>query len=129
MNLVERESFVDPRLARPQPVSWRDWFAPKRGRTDWHKVARRLDYRPRIGGIGAPTLLLCGRHDPQYPPGCSDALLAAIPRARLAVFEQSGHYPFIEEPARFWREVAAFLEGGEVRPTAAPATSAGGPAA
>ena len=78
LNLIERESFVDRRLARPRPVLARDWLRPRRGRTDWHRVARRLDYRPHLAEITQPTLLLCGRHDPQYPPACTAELARNI---------------------------------------------------
>jgi proline iminopeptidase len=109
MNYIERESFVDESLSRPVPVLARDWIRSRRGRTDWHRVARRLDHRPQLGQITAPTLLMCGRHDPQFPLSCSEELVSAIPRSRLVVFERSGHYPFIEEAGRFWSEARAFL--------------------
>ncbi len=32
-----------------------------------------------------------------------------LPRAPLAIFEHSGHYPFIEEPIEFSRALAKFL--------------------
>ena len=56
-----------------------------------------------------PTLVLCGRHDPQYPIACSQELAASILSAHLIVFERSGHYPFIEEGEAFWRTVDEFL--------------------
>lgn len=59
----------------------------------------------------APTLILCGLRDPQYPPACSRELAAAIPGARAVYFERSGHYPFIEEAGPFWVVVAEFLGG------------------
>jgi pimeloyl-ACP methyl ester carboxylesterase len=40
---------------------------------------------------------------------CSEALQAGIPDARLVVFEQGGHAPFIEERDRFVQAVATFL--------------------
>ncbi|MCZ7546605.1 MAG: hypothetical protein M5R40_25155 [Anaerolineae bacterium] len=72
-------------------------------------MARKLDYAPRLGEIEAAALILCGRHDPQYPPACSEALAAGIRRARAVYFARSGHYPFIEEPEAFWRAVGDFL--------------------
>jgi proline iminopeptidase len=109
MNFIERESFVDKSLVRPTPVRVRDWIRPRKGRTDWHRVARRLDYRPRLSQIAAPALIMCGRHDPQYPVSCSVELAWAMPRSHLVVLERSGHYPFIEEAEQFWAEAGAFL--------------------
>lgn len=66
-NFIHRESFVDARLAQSAKISVGDWFRPKEGRTDWHTVARRLDYVPRLAQIAAPTLIMCGRYDTQHP--------------------------------------------------------------
>lgn len=109
LNFIQRHSFYDQSRAEPEKVSPRDWLRPKRGRTDWHRVARKLDYAPRLGEIEAPTLILCGRYDPQYPPACSEELAVGIPNARATYFEHSGHYPFIEEPEAFWGAVGDFL--------------------
>jgi pimeloyl-ACP methyl ester carboxylesterase len=108
-NFVRRQSFVDERLAAQTPVSVRDWFRPRRGRTDWHNIARRLDYGPRLDEVEAPTLILCGRHDPQYPPACSEELARGIRGSQLVWFERSGHFPAIEEAEAFWRAVGDFL--------------------
>jgi pimeloyl-ACP methyl ester carboxylesterase len=130
INFIERKSIVDPRLCRPQPVAPADWLRPAVGRADWQRVARRIDYATRLGDIAAPVLVVCGRHDPQYPPACSEELAAGIHHAELIYFERSGHYPFIEEPPRFWTTVGAFLTGGRACDTAtvpADASPQGGP--
>jgi proline iminopeptidase len=108
-DLIRRESFVDKRFAEPTPLSVRDWFRPRRGHTEWHDIARHLDYGPRLCEIEVPTLILCGRHDPQYAPSCSEELAVGIRGSQLAWFEHSGHFPFIEEPEALWSRVAAFL--------------------
>ena len=108
-NYIERHSFVDQTHAHPTPVHLGDWLRRRAGRADWHRIARTLDYGPRLPEIVAPTLVLCGRHDPQFPLPCSLELATDIPGARLVVFDRSGHYPFIEEPDTFWATVAAFL--------------------
>jgi proline iminopeptidase len=115
LNFIQYHSFYDKRWFAPQPVRPRDWFRRKQGHSEWHGVARRLDYRNRLGEIHAPTLLLCGRHDPQYPLACSQELAAGIPDARLVIFARSGHYPFIEEADAFWGAVGDFWENGSAR--------------
>lgn len=109
LNFIERQSFYDRGQAELAKVNVRDWLRHRRGRTDWHQVARKLDYAPHLGEIVVPTLLLCGRQDPQYPPACSEELAAGIPKAHIKWFERSGHYPFIEEPEAFWQNVGDFL--------------------
>ena len=40
-----------------------------------------------------PALVLCGPHDPQYPPACAGQLATVIPGARLVFSGHGGHYP------------------------------------
>lgn len=117
-NFVTRQSFHDPDLAEPDTVTLVDWLRPAAGRADWHRVAKRLDYTARLDEFHAPVLVVCGRHDPQYPPVCSAQLAAGIRGTRLRYFERSGHYPFIEEPGAFWAAVGAFLTGDAATPAA-----------
>jgi proline iminopeptidase len=106
---ITRESFVDQGFAQPVHVAAADWFRRRRGRSDWHRIARRLDYSPRLAEVQAPTLILCGSHDPQFPPSASEQLHSGIAHSELAMFGRSGHYPFIEESDRFWATADAFL--------------------
>lgn len=109
-NLIFRDSYVDQELFIAEPISSLDWLRPAHPRIRWGLVARRLDYRPRLREVHAPTLLLAGRHDPQMPPACSEEMARGIPKARLVVFERSGHYPFIEEPEAFFEAVKGWVE-------------------
>ncbi len=108
-NDINRQSFVDRRRAGRDPVSLADWFCPAAGRAEWHRIARRLDYGPRLEELTMPVLVLCGRHDPQFPPACSTELASGIRDAELHWFEHSGHYPFVEDARPFWQSVARFL--------------------
>lgn len=109
MNLIRRESYLNKQLATDEPVTLRDWFRKRDGRTDWHRIASRLDYSTRLNEVGGPTLVLCGRYDPQFPVPASEQLVDGIRGAQFVVFEKSGHYPFLEEPGRFWEVVGDFL--------------------
>ncbi|NIP61105.1 MAG: alpha/beta fold hydrolase [Gemmatimonadetes bacterium] len=69
------------------------------------------DVTDRLGEIRVPTLVLVGRHDWITPPAeGAGRLLEGIPDARGVVFEESGHFPFMEEPERFLTTVRAWLE-------------------
>jgi proline iminopeptidase len=72
----------------------------------------RYDLRPELSRIGAPTMVVVGRHDWITPPPFAEELALAIGDARLEVFERSGHYPFVEEPGRFARLVGEFFAAG-----------------
>ncbi|MBZ5201077.1 alpha/beta hydrolase [Planomicrobium chinense] len=66
--------------------------------------------------IAAPTLILCGRYDVQCPLTYSIEMKERIPHARLVVFEESNHYPFLEEAELFDEELKKFLSA--IRSTA-----------
>src|SRR6266568_4919330 len=65
---------------------------------------------PYLHEISCPTLLLVGRDDFICPPSQAQLMHARIPHSRLVVFEHSGHFPWIEEPALFIQTVKAWLE-------------------
>jgi proline iminopeptidase len=65
---------------------------------------------PRLDEITVPTLVLGGRYDWITPPEYgAERLRAGIPNSELVIFEESGHYPFIEEPEKFQAAVTAWL--------------------
>jgi pimeloyl-ACP methyl ester carboxylesterase len=84
-NFIHRESFVDARLVDVRKISVGDWFRPRDGRTDWHRIAKRLNYAPRLSEFVVPTLIVCGRHDPQCPPAGSEELARGIRNGHLMV--------------------------------------------
>ncbi len=63
----------------------------------------------RLGEIRVPTLVLCGHHDPVVPVAHSELIHAGIPNSELVVFEESGHFPMIEEPEKFRETVHRFI--------------------
>ncbi len=66
----------------------------------------------RLGEISAPTLVIGSRYDWITPPEQgAERLHAAIPNSELVVFENSGHFPFIEEQDAFLSTVRNWLTG------------------
>lgn len=64
-----------------------------------------------LAAVDLPTLVLGGAHDWITPPAQGPERVAGgIPGASLEIFEDSGHFPFIEEPERFRRVVLAWME-------------------
>ena len=59
--------------------------------------------------LTVPTLIIAGAHDPLRDPGFGEALHRQIPDSELAVFEQSGHSPQLDEPDLFNETVITFL--------------------
>ena len=65
---------------------------------------------PSLDDIGCPTLILVGLHDFICPPSQAQLMYEHIPHSRLVLFEHSGHFPWIEEPALFIQTVKEWLE-------------------
>jgi proline iminopeptidase len=73
---------------------------------------KHWDRSARLGEIGAPTLITCGRHD-EATPACAETLRRGIPGARLHVLEESAHMTFLEQPEEFLRLVGEFIAAHE----------------
>lgn len=69
---------------------------------------RDRDDSTRLGEIGAPTLLICGRADIATPER-SAVYQAKLPGSRLVVFENSSHWYFEEERQLYTRTLETFL--------------------
>ena len=67
-----------------------------------------FDLVPLLGAVQCPTLIVHGRQDP-IPLASSEAAAAAIPHAELAVLEDSGHVPYVEQPEALFDAVLPFL--------------------
>lgn len=72
--------------------------------------AATMDLRPQLSGIKAPTLVIVGRHDFITNVGMAQEMVKHIPGAQLEIFEDSGHYAFVEEPEKFYGVIKAFVE-------------------
>jgi pimeloyl-ACP methyl ester carboxylesterase len=105
--LAERPSLVDRinalRLSRPFDLGgWQSQAiagATYNGGGRWRSIA-------------APTLVVHGTADTVVDYRNAKLLANGIPDARLVLFEGLGHLLFWEQPERFVRVVAEFLEGG-----------------
>ena len=107
---MESSYYVKPAKSAPPDPAGRSVAASPRA--VWARRIRDIDYSDRLKEIGVPTLVCAGRHDPQTTPRANQAVADGIPHARLAMFEQSGHYPFDEERTRFSEVVEPFLSAG-----------------
>jgi pimeloyl-ACP methyl ester carboxylesterase len=59
--------------------------------------------------IKVPTLILWGDKETVFPRSEQDALLAALPNARLKVYEDTGHAMHWERPERFAKDLQEFM--------------------
>jgi pimeloyl-ACP methyl ester carboxylesterase len=77
-------------------------------------VERLAHWRPgadaeRIATLRVPTLVLWGRRDRLIPLSAGEHFGRVIPGSRLVVFDDLGHVPHEEDPARTVKPVRAFL--------------------
>lgn len=70
------------------------------------------DVTDRLGEVTVPTLVLNGVDDFLFALDRAELMQAAIPGARLRIFEASGHLPFVEQESAFLGEVREFLSAG-----------------
>ena len=74
------------------------------------KEAATMDLRPQLKNISAPTLVIVGRHDFITNVAMAEEMIKHIPKARLEIFEDSGHFALVEEPEKFYGVVKEFVE-------------------
>jgi proline iminopeptidase len=109
MDLLQaRANFVNQALVPPIVIQSGDRRRAAPPRDRWWLATRKTRLVPRASELRCPTLLIVGRHDPQTPVRVSRVLNARIPDSQLAIFERSGHSPFVEEPERFAQVLSAF---------------------
>ncbi|RLQ92431.1 alpha/beta hydrolase [Falsibacillus albus] len=69
-----------------------------------------FDVTRKLSLISTPTLILCGRHDVQCPVEYSIEMNELIPGSTLKIFDDSNHYPFLEERGLFNKVMDEFLQ-------------------
>jgi pimeloyl-ACP methyl ester carboxylesterase len=70
---------------------------------------RDLNFLDRLSAVQAPALIVAGRHDAAAPMPAAEAMLAALPNARLEALE-CAHLGNVEQPLEFTEIVGAHLE-------------------
>jgi len=104
-----------PFLAR----DWKTWYAmfeQDLSRTTLHSFhysiasLRSTDLRPQLRELHMPVLGIYGHRDRIVDPRQGKLLEERVPLAQVAYFEQSGHFPMLDEPERFHRTLLDFLD-------------------
>jgi proline iminopeptidase len=73
-----------------------------------------FDVTRELSKISTQTLILGGKHDVQCPLSFSVEMNDLIPNSLLYIFQESNHYPFLEEQLLFHQVINKFLEDGEI---------------
>jgi proline-specific peptidase len=81
------------------------------GPSEWNVTGtlKGWDVTDRLGEIHVPTLVLGGRYD-EATPAITEALHRGIRGSEWVIFENSGHFPHLEETGRYLSVLSDFLE-------------------
>lgn len=71
---------------------------------------KKYDYYTQLSGLGVPVLILHGSCD-IAPLAADEKLKSSIPGAQLVVFDNAGHFIFMESQKQFLKTVSHFLKG------------------
>lgn len=63
----------------------------------------------RLDGLTMPVLLLVGDHDLFTAHQQSERIARLVPHAQLQIIEDTGHFPWLEAPDRFFKILRGFL--------------------
>ena len=80
-------------------VAYRDWIADD-----------SFDFMSRTQDITVPTLAICGAQDELTPLRNHLYFRDTIPDCELVVIDESGHWPYFEQPVVFDQTVRGFLD-------------------
>jgi pimeloyl-ACP methyl ester carboxylesterase len=87
--------------------------------TDIATDALEAPLNDQLGKVGMPTLIIWGRHDRLIDVSCATVQHQGIPGSELAIFEDVGHVPMIEQPGPVAARHLAFLAKHRSTPMAA----------
>lgn len=71
--------------------------------------ASTIDLRPQLEKVQVPTLIIVGRHDFITNVAMAEDMHRNLPDSRLVIFENSGHFPLVEEREKFYNVIHDFL--------------------
>jgi|GEM_PF-287986 len=69
---------------------------------------------PELFKLSHPSLLIAGRFDPVCCETQRQAYMEKVKGGRMVVFEESGHFPRLEEPERYAQEVIQFVLSSQI---------------
>lgn len=76
-------------------------------------LGRPTPYAETFRKLSVPVLVSHGRQDQAMLPRNGEFTLGAIPAAKASWYDNVGHLPFWEQPARFNTELAAFVDAAQ----------------
>lgn len=86
------------------------------GPSEWYATGTLKDWdiTNRLSEIRVPTLVIGGRYD-EATPAVTETVHRGIPGSEWVIFENSGHFPHIEETERYLQVLGQFLNRVEAQ--------------
>ena len=81
----------------------------KPGFIDAFHALSNYPIRDRLSKIACPTLIVWGDSDKLVPTSDADVFEELIEQSRKVIYEDTGHVPMFERPARFNADLRDFL--------------------
>jgi non-heme chloroperoxidase len=110
-NIWAMRAFLRACLAKPMPAKEFEtalcWNIVVPARIRAALAAREIDDDDVLRALDVPLLVTHGRADSVVLPAMAEHVLATCPTAEASWYDGVGHAPFLEEPERFNRELAA----------------------
>lgn len=105
---------IDPRpdcLNRMADKPGDDVYHAMWGPSEWFVTGTLKDWdiTDRLPEMRVPTLVIGGRFD-HATPFITETVHRGIPSAQWVIFENSGHFPHLEETARYLKVLSCFLD-------------------
>lgn len=72
---------------------------------------RFTDLRPRLNELSVPIMGIFGRKDNIVNPNQGEILRKKAPNPTVHYFQESAHFPMLDETSRFHQAIREFLEG------------------
>src|SRR5438552_10344115 len=103
-------SFADDPWVNAIVAAWRPWDRCNVFIATGLALRRRdASVSADLARVRAPTLVLSGRHDVQFPWQAAEAASRRIPESRFAAIEDAGHFPMVERPRETAQLISEFL--------------------
>jgi pimeloyl-ACP methyl ester carboxylesterase len=78
-----------------------------RSTSEFHTFSRLV--AGSLGPLDLPVLVVWGRHDPYLPVRYAECQRNVFPRAQIVVLDDSGHWPYADDPDEVARILVGFL--------------------
>lgn len=84
-------------------------FSSDMSKNMWIDLEKYYDLRKPLKNFDKPVLLLCGRQDP-IGETTAYQIRETLTQAELMFIEECGHYPWIEQPKKFYEIINSFID-------------------